>query len=121
MSIALIFASSYKTFLSVKDDESKGLENELSDHTWYNVDHYQLALDLDISRERIAMLRHDMLLIFQVLNRVDSQLVESEYMNWLLDTRLKCKYNPRLPENDPKSEKPMVLCQDIRRQLDRLF
>lgn len=107
--------------MSVKDEESKGLESGELDHTWYHVDHYQLALDLDISRERIAMLRHDMLLIFQVLNRVDSQLVESEYMNWLLDTKLKCKYNPRFPESDPRSEKSMVLCQDIKRQLDRLF
>lgn len=112
---------SYKTFLSVKDEESKGLESGELDHTWYHVDHYQLALDLDISRERIAMLRHDMLLIFQVLNRVDSQLVESEYMNWLLDFKLKCKYTPRFPESDPRSEKSMVLCQDIKRQLDRLF
>lgn len=96
-------------------------ESGISNRSWYSVDHYRLAVDLDISRERIAMLRHDMLIIFQVLNKVDSQLVENEYMNWLLDTRLKCKYNTPLAPQDPRVEKSISLCNDIRKQLDRLF
>jgi hypothetical protein len=112
---------SYKLFLNSKDDQEKSLENGDISNNWYCVDHYRLALDLDISRERIAALRHDMLIIFQVLNKVDSQLVENEYMNWLLDTKLKCNYNPRLPEDDPRAEKSIELCKDIKKQLDRLF
>lgn len=86
---------------------------------WHSVDHYRLAADLELSRERIAMLRHDMLTIFQVLNRVDSQLIESEFMNWLLDARLKCRHNSIL-EQDNDSE-DMSLCYDVKQQLSKLF
>lgn len=117
------FIISYGLFLKSKQDETNGVErpNDITNRDWYHVEHYRLAIDLDISRERIAMLRHDMLIIFQVLNKVDSQLVENEYMNWLLDTRLKCKYNPPLDPHDPRAEKSVSLCHDIRKQLDRLF
>lgn len=108
-------------FLDRKNQSNSKEIDEVSSQYWFSVDHYRLAVDLDISREKIAMLRHDMLTIFQVLNKVDSQLIENEYMNWLLDTRLKCKYYPSLPEEDPRSEKAIVLCNDIKRQLDRLF
>ncbi|KAI7892149.1 uncharacterized protein EV154DRAFT_419104 [Mucor mucedo] len=116
-------SQSYTLFLKSKQDETNGVEqvNDIMNRDWYHVEHYRLAIDLDISRERIAMLRHDMLIIFQVLNKVDSQLVENEYMNWLLDTRLKCKYNPPLDSDDPRAEKSISLCHDIRKQLDRLF
>ncbi|KAG2234954.1 hypothetical protein INT48_005108 [Thamnidium elegans] len=113
-------SESYQLFLNTKN-ESNDQDNEIYNSHWYSVEHYRLAIDLDISRERIAMLRHDMLVIFQVLNKIDSQLVESEYTNWLLDTRLKCKYYPSLPEQDSRSEKSVVLCNDIKTQLDRLF
>lgn len=118
---------SYKLFLETKEDSSISINqtnsnnNEVTNRHWYSGDHYRLAVDLDISRERIAMLRHDMLIIFQVLNKVDSQLVENEYMNWLLDTRLKCKYYPRLEKEDSRAEKSVILCNDIKKQLDKLF
>ncbi|KAI9246007.1 hypothetical protein EDC94DRAFT_529843 [Helicostylum pulchrum] len=113
-------SESYQLFLNTKN-ESNDKDNEIYNNRWYSVEHYRLAIDLDISRERIAMLRHDMLVIFQVLNKIDSQLVESEFTNWLLDTRLKCKHYPSLPEQDSRSEKAVVLCNDIKAQLDRLF
>lgn len=114
---------SYEWFLDSKHIGSDKVEQAsgLPNRHWYNVEHYRLALDLDISRERIAMLRHDMLIIFQVLNKMDSQLVENEYMNWLLDTRLKCKHNPPLTPQDPRAEKANSLCNDIKKQLDKLF
>ena len=106
------------------DDQAK--EQHVAEHAinsphWYDVEHYRLAVDLDISRDRIAMLRHDMLTIFQVLNKLDAQLVENEYTNWLLDTRLKCKYYPPLAEQDPRAEKAVDLCSDVKSQLDKLF
>lgn len=118
---SFILLNSYKLFLSNKNNQAKSLENSDISNNWYSVDHYRLAVDLDVSRERIAVLRHDMLTTFQVLNKVDSQMIENEYINWLLDTKLKCTYNPRLSEDDPRAEKSIALCSDIKRQLDRLF
>lgn len=125
--LTFFFCGSYKLFLESKDDTDSNTTTALIyNRHWYSVDHYRLAVDLDISRERIAMLRHDMLIIFQVLNKVDSQLVENEYMNWLLDTRLKCKYflhhqQEQEEEEEGVVEKSLLLCNDIKRQLDRLF
>ena len=108
--------------METKSDSLNAITHEqVSNQTWYNVDHYRLAMDLDVSRERIAVLRHDMLVTFQVLNKVDAQLIENEYTNWLLDARLKCKYNPSLPKDDPRSKKSLILCKDVKRQLDKLF
>lgn len=89
-------------------------DNIVYDQQWFTMDHYHLAVDLNVSRERIAMLRHDVLAVFQVLNTLELQMVENEYMNWLLDTQLKCNYQP--PENEASS-----LCQDVNLQLDKFF
>jgi hypothetical protein len=93
----------------------------LNSRQWYSVDHYRLAVDLEQSRERMAMLRHDMLTIFQVLNKVDSQLIESEYMNWLLDTRLKCNYSATIEKEKHESDQVASLCHDVKQQLGKLF
>lgn len=108
---------SKKSDIAVKDQVA---EYAINSRHWYAVEHYRLAVDLDMSRDRIAMLRHDMLTIFQVLNKLDTQLVENEFMNWLLDTRLKCKYYP-LAEQDPRAEKTLDLCKDVKTQLHKLF
>lgn len=50
-----------------------------------------MAVEFLFSRERVAMLRHDMLVIFNLLNQVDAQLLENEYVNWMLDTRKRCR------------------------------
>ncbi|GAN01488.1 transcription factor [Mucor ambiguus] len=117
---------SFKAFLQSKISDVEAKEQHVAEYAinsrhWYDVEHYRLAVDLDISRDRIAVLRHDMLTIFQVLNKLDTQLVENEYTNWLLDTRLKCKYYPSLPEQDPRAEKAVGLCRDVKGQLDKLF
>jgi hypothetical protein len=120
-----ILLYSYKAFLeSKRDDDSlttdQDMVHQLNSRQWHSIDHYRLAVDLELSRERIAMLRHDMLTIFQVLNRVDSQLIESEFMNWLLDTRLKCRNYTTL-EQDDDSKDVMSLCRDVKQQLHKLF
>ncbi|KAI9025139.1 hypothetical protein CLU79DRAFT_833800 [Phycomyces nitens] len=60
-------------------------------HQWFSGKNYKMAIELDSSRERIAIMRHDLLTIFRMLNKVDTQLLENEYMNWLKDNRQKCK------------------------------
>lgn len=113
---------SYQVFLKLKKlEHSESIQdNSVYDHQWFTVDHYHLAVDLNVSRERIAMLRHDLLTVFQVLNTLELQMVENEYMNWLLDTQLKCNYRPPTKE-DPLAEDASTLCQDVNVQLDKFF
>jgi hypothetical protein len=78
-------------------------------HQWYSSHHHQFAVDLLFSRERLAMLRHDTLILFQLVNEVDAQLLENEYTNWLMDKRLQC----RAPEADYTG----LHCDEVKRQL----
>ncbi|KAL0086490.1 hypothetical protein J3Q64DRAFT_1639096 [Phycomyces blakesleeanus] len=80
-------AESFQKFLKQKrtDDIST------VQHQWFSGKNYKMAIELDSSRERIAVMRHDVLTIFRMLNKVDTQLLENEYMNWLMDNRQKCK------------------------------
>ncbi|KAI9494450.1 hypothetical protein BDB00DRAFT_818072 [Zychaea mexicana] len=82
--------------------------NGTTNHQWYNAKHRRMAIELLFSRERVGMLRHDMLVIFQMLNQVDAQLLENEYINWLLDTRLLCRSS-----NEP--------CEHVNVQLKSFF
>lgn len=70
-------------------------------------------MDLLFSRERLAILRHDTLVIFQLLNQVDFQLSENEYVNWLLDGRLECHSGVTM-DNAAK-------CEAIHHQLQSLI
>jgi hypothetical protein len=42
------------------------------------------------ARKKVAILRYDLLLTFRLINSIDKRLLESEYVNWLLDERAKC-------------------------------
>ncbi|KAI9301593.1 hypothetical protein BJ944DRAFT_252193 [Cunninghamella echinulata] len=79
----------YKIFLESKEATRNSNSSNTLDQ-WHNPKHYMFSVELLFSRERLAMLRHDTLVIFQLLNQVDAQLLENEYVNWLLDTRLQC-------------------------------
>ncbi|CEP07785.1 hypothetical protein [Parasitella parasitica] len=114
-------STSFQVFLQSKSDAAAKEAYALNSRHWYASEHYRLAVDLDMSRDRVAMLRHDMLTAFKMLNKLDTQLVENEFINWLLDTRFKCKYYPPLPEQDPRAEKAIDLCKDIKDQLDKLL
>ena len=92
--------------------ESKVTNRTLgTNRQWYSAHHHQFAVELLFSRERLAMLRHDTLVLFQLVNEVDAQLLENEYTNWLMDTRLQCK------ASDLEYTNNKIPCDDIKRQL----
>ncbi|KAI9027345.1 hypothetical protein CLU79DRAFT_833263 [Phycomyces nitens] len=105
---AYLQSESFRTFLSTKTAPGR----EATPHEWSRERHHQFAVELLFSRERIAMLRHDTLVIFQLLNEVDAQLLENEYMNWLMDTRSKCS----APSGSPSSQK-LLECEQIKHAL----
>ncbi|CAO3599851.1 unnamed protein product [Absidia cylindrospora] len=78
----------YQIYLDAKAVSTHNSTNTLD--LWHSRKHYTFSVELLFSRERLAMLRHDTLVIFQLLNQVDAQLSENEYVNWLLDGRLEC-------------------------------
>lgn len=80
-----------------------------TNYRWFSSHHHQFAIELLFSREKLAMLRHDTLVLFQLVNEIDAQLFENEYINWLMDTRLQC----RLPDIDYQK----AHCDDVKLQL----
>ncbi|OBZ89021.1 putative PH domain-containing protein C19A8.02 [Choanephora cucurbitarum] len=99
-------SESFRSFLESKstNQTTRGLG-----HRWFSSHHHQFAIELLFSREKLAMLRHDALVLFQLVNEVDAQLLENEYMNWLMDTRLQCR------ASDVDHTK--LNCDDVKRQL----
>ncbi|KAI9321723.1 hypothetical protein BX666DRAFT_2023819 [Dichotomocladium elegans] len=86
-------------------------------HPWYSPEHQRMAVEFLFSRERVAMLRYDMLVVFDLLNQVDAQLLENEYINWMLDTRLQCRRSSK----ESPSESQQRTCDVIRGQLESFF
>ncbi|KAG1381717.1 hypothetical protein G6F61_002916 [Rhizopus arrhizus] len=104
--------SAYEQFDSFRlflESNSRNQTQKGYKHNWYSARHRQLATDLLFSRERVAMLRHDALVLFQLVNEVDAQLLENEYTNWLMDIRLQC-LSPEFDNNE-------MHCNDVKRQL----
>lgn len=60
---------------------------------WYSKIHRSLADELSYSRERLGAIRYELLSSFRILNKVEYQLLENEYWNWVADQKLKCRKN----------------------------
>ncbi|KAL0094082.1 hypothetical protein F4703DRAFT_1924803 [Phycomyces blakesleeanus] len=105
---AYLQSESFRAFLATKTNPGR----ETNTHEWSRERHHQFAVELLFSRERIAMLRHDTLVIFQLLNEVDAQLLENEYMNWLMDTRSKCR-----AYSGSSSSQKLLECEQINHAL----
>ncbi|KAF1805942.1 hypothetical protein FB192DRAFT_1365244 [Mucor lusitanicus] len=60
-------------------------------YAWSSKQHRWMAAELSYSRERLGAIRYELLSTFRVLNRVEYQLLETEYWNWISDRQLDCK------------------------------
>ena len=60
-------------------------------YRWISKQHRLMAAELGYSRERLGALRYELLSTFRILNRVEYQLLETEYLNWVSDKQLDCK------------------------------
>lgn len=59
-------------------------------YQWTSKQHRLMAAELGYSRERLGALRYELLSTFRILNRVEYQLLETEYWNWISDKQLDC-------------------------------
>ncbi|RCI05514.1 SNF1-interacting protein [Rhizopus stolonifer] len=60
---------SFQVFMDLKSNISFD-EDYITSRYWHDLGHYRLAVDLYSSREKLGVLRHDILLLFQALNRI---------------------------------------------------
>src|ERR1051325_6310536 len=59
-------------------------------YPWLLHFHRRVSEEISFTRKKVAGLRYDLLLTFRLINSIDRRLLESEYVNWLLDERAKC-------------------------------
>ncbi|KAI8380980.1 uncharacterized protein BYT42DRAFT_643857 [Radiomyces spectabilis] len=88
---------------------------ELPFNVWFDKQYYKEAIKLDTSRQNMAMMRSDLLSLFQILNNEEAQIIEQQYINWLSDQQLHCS---TLDTWEQTSHVPA--CTDILEQI-RLF
>lgn len=60
-------------------------------YQWASKQHRHMAMELGYSRERLGAIRYELLSTFRILNRVEMQLLENEYWNWIMDKQLNCQ------------------------------
>lgn len=77
-------------------------------YPWFSKLHRDMAEELGYSRERLGAIRYELLSTFRILNRVEYQLLEIEYWNWLSDQKLMCT------SNHDKS----AVCEEIDKERD---
>ncbi|KAI8069220.1 hypothetical protein BC940DRAFT_298190 [Gongronella butleri] len=92
-------------------------------YQWMHVRHRLMAAELVYTREQLAALRYELLTSFRMLNTMDQRVLESEYWNWLLDQRIRCRREDDLDQNKSLDEPPLgkQLCQDVDAELDRIL
>lgn len=99
-----------------------GTTREEEPYQWFSSQCRRLATDIGSSRDRLAVLRHELLMLFNMLNRMDSELLEHEYVNWLLDGRSRCDYNTRLLHSETNNNSMITeQCQEIVYHLHTYF
>ncbi|CAG8520665.1 15641_t:CDS:10 [Funneliformis caledonium] len=78
-------------------------------YPWLLHSHHRMSDEISFARKKVAILRYDLLLTFQLINSIDKRLLESEYVNWLLDERAKCnKARWMLLKDDSLSDEEIV-------------
>ncbi|KAF9920933.1 SNF1-interacting protein [Linnemannia zychae] len=60
-------------------------------YPWLLPQHRQWANKILFQRDRIGIMRHDLLITFEALKQLEQRLLETEYFNWVLDERSRCR------------------------------
>ncbi|KAF9995583.1 SNF1-interacting protein [Entomortierella chlamydospora] len=64
---------------------------ETARHPWLSPRHRQWATKIIFQRDRVGILRHDLLVTFEVLKQLERRLLEAEYINWIMDEQSRCR------------------------------
>lgn len=60
-------------------------------YSWLLPQHRRWATKIIFQRDRVGIMRHDLLVTFEVLKQLERRLLETEYANWILDERSRCR------------------------------
>ncbi|KAI7831480.1 hypothetical protein BC939DRAFT_437194 [Gamsiella multidivaricata] len=66
-------------------------EEAATRHPWFLPHHRRWATRIIFQRDRVGILRHDLLVTFEVLKQLERRLLETEYINWITDERSRCR------------------------------
>ncbi|KAG0268543.1 SNF1-interacting protein [Actinomortierella ambigua] len=85
-------------------------------YPWMLPSHRRSATRLVFQHDRIGILRYDLLATFEQLNRLEQQLVKAEYLNWIMDERLRCQAweSKRQKEKGKESEEEEEVVEEAR-------
>ena len=73
-------------------------------HTFFKIP-TQSTQRLHRTRQNLGSHRHELLVALRVVNRIEKEVVEAEYENWLLDETHKCSKVGKLLESAAKQGK----------------
>ncbi|KAF9573743.1 SNF1-interacting protein [Mortierella alpina] len=76
---------------SHSDPSSDEMEDDLPRYPWLLPQHRRWATKIVFQRDRVGILRHDLLVTFEVLKQLERRLLETEYVNWIMDERMRCR------------------------------
>ncbi|KAF9325920.1 SNF1-interacting protein [Podila minutissima] len=71
-------------------------------YPWLLPQHRRWATRIIFQRDRVGILRHDLLLTFEVLKQLEQRLLETEYVNWIMDERSRCRLWERRRADEQK-------------------
>ncbi|KAF9420572.1 SNF1-interacting protein [Podila epigama] len=71
--------------------ESDGLPKAVPRYPWLHPQHRRWATQIIFQRDRVGILRHDLLVTFEVLKQLERRLLETEYVNWIMDEQSRCR------------------------------
>ncbi|KAF9138673.1 SNF1-interacting protein [Mortierella sp. GBA39] len=60
-------------------------------YPWLLPQHRRWATKIIFQRDRVGIMRHDLLVTFEVLKQLERRLLETEYVNWIMDERSRCR------------------------------
>lgn len=69
-------------------DERRGA---MERYPWFLPQHRRWATKISFQRDRVGIMRHDLLVTFEVLKQLERRLLETEYVNWIMDERSRCR------------------------------
>ncbi|KAF9123249.1 SNF1-interacting protein [Mortierella sp. 14UC] len=84
-------------------------------YPWLLPQHRRWATKIIFQRDRVGIMRHDLLVTFEVLKQLERRLLETEYVNWIMDERSRCHLweRRRKAEGSKKNNKSPVIDGDV--------
>lgn len=85
------WCSSYNTFRQILNTTSLDSSYEEAGAVLTSSTSKATARQLRRTRQRLGSYRHDLLVAMRVVNKIEKEMIQSEWENWLADENLRCE------------------------------